>query len=264
MVKAVKTLRNTLLAVTLFLLAALVYGFYAVPDEIVTQSSKPTNVSFIYTLTYENGLSLRRNKEDNKKAIDDNEKKLLHEFIMEDDHYAFSAITLNALHGWLPHKLSIGFEELNSWRQELTNQFVCKYFNNNPYSLEDEILDVIPLLRGSFAKSPWDKTFANYLNNTSDYILWFEKMVVYQNGKFLWNNKYMRQFNFTLGGYLKAQGILILFSFVISLIGLYILKFARFNIQYPLLMALFIGFIDALPILRFWCSNDSLGYFIWH
>jgi len=67
MVKAVKTLRNTLLAVTLFLLAALVYGFYAVPDEIVTQSSKPTNVSFIYTLTYEDGLSLRRNKEDNKK-----------------------------------------------------------------------------------------------------------------------------------------------------------------------------------------------------
>ncbi|MBR2418816.1 MAG: SpoIVB peptidase [Clostridia bacterium] len=55
------------MAVTLFLLAALVYGFYAVPDEIVTQSSKPTNVSFIYTLTYEDGLSLRRNKEDNKK-----------------------------------------------------------------------------------------------------------------------------------------------------------------------------------------------------
>lgn len=53
----------------------------------------------------------------------------------------------------------------------------------------------------------------------------------------------------TLGGYLKAEATLILVSFVISLIGLYVLKFMGFNIQYPLLMALFIGFVDALPIL---------------
>lgn len=53
----------------------------------------------------------------------------------------------------------------------------------------------------------------------------------------------------TLGGYLKAEATLILISFIISLIGLYILKFIKFNIEYPLLMALFIGFVDALPIL---------------
>lgn len=53
----------------------------------------------------------------------------------------------------------------------------------------------------------------------------------------------------TLGGYLKAEATLILVSFVISLVGLYILEFTGFNIQYPLLMALFIGFVDALPIL---------------
>lgn len=53
----------------------------------------------------------------------------------------------------------------------------------------------------------------------------------------------------TLGGYLKAEASLVLVSFVISLIGLYILEFTGFNIQYPLLMALFIGFVDALPIL---------------
>lgn len=53
----------------------------------------------------------------------------------------------------------------------------------------------------------------------------------------------------TLGGYLKAEATLILVSFVISLIGLYILSFLKFNIPYPLLMALFIGFVDALPIL---------------
>lgn len=68
----------------------------------------------------------------------------------------------------------------------------------------------------------------------------------------------------SLGGYLKAEATLILVSFIISLIGLYILEFAGFNIQYPLLMALFIGFVDALPILRIWNSNDSMGHFMCH
>ena len=53
----------------------------------------------------------------------------------------------------------------------------------------------------------------------------------------------------TLGKYLKAQVVLILISFIISLIGLYIMQFAGLNVGYPLLIALGIGFIDALPIL---------------
>ena len=68
----------------------------------------------------------------------------------------------------------------------------------------------------------------------------------------LWVKKmgtHMKDLIKTLGGYLKAEATLILVSFVISLIGLYILQFVGFNISYPLLMALFIGFVDALPIL---------------
>lgn len=61
--------------------------------------------------------------------------------------------------------------------------------------------------------------------------------------------KHLRDLIKTLGGYLKAEATLILVSFIISLIGLYILKFAGFSIRYPLLMAIFIGFVDALPIL---------------
>lgn len=60
---------------------------------------------------------------------------------------------------------------------------------------------------------------------------------------------HIRELTKTLGGYLKAEVTLIGVSFIISLIGLYILKFAKFNIEFPLLMALFIGFVDALPIL---------------
>ncbi|MFR8104710.1 MAG: sporulation integral membrane protein YtvI [Clostridia bacterium] len=52
-----------------------------------------------------------------------------------------------------------------------------------------------------------------------------------------------------LGGYLKAQVTLIFISFVISLIGLYLFHFAGLNVEFPLLAALGIGFVDALPIL---------------
>lgn len=61
--------------------------------------------------------------------------------------------------------------------------------------------------------------------------------------------KHIRELIKTLGGYLKAEATLILVSFLISLIGLYVLRFLNFNIEFPLLMAIFIGFVDALPIL---------------
>lgn len=61
--------------------------------------------------------------------------------------------------------------------------------------------------------------------------------------------KHMKDLIKTLGGYLKAEATLVLVSFLISLIGLYILHFVGFDIEYPLLMAIFIGFVDALPIL---------------
>ena len=53
----------------------------------------------------------------------------------------------------------------------------------------------------------------------------------------------------TMGKYLKAQSILILISFIIVLVGLFLLHFIGFNIKYPLIYAIGIGFVDALPIL---------------
>ncbi len=63
-----------------------------------------------------------------------------------------------------------------------------------------------------------------------------------------------------LGNYLKAEVILILISFFIVLIGLYAIKIFGFNVPYPLLSALAIGFVDALPILRFRNCYGTLGY----
>lgn len=61
--------------------------------------------------------------------------------------------------------------------------------------------------------------------------------------------KHVRGIASALGGYLKAEAILVVISFVISLIGFVIYSFVGFNIKYPLLVALGIGFVDALPIL---------------
>ena len=61
--------------------------------------------------------------------------------------------------------------------------------------------------------------------------------------------RHLRELITTLGGYLKAQLTLIGISFTIVLIGLYLMKFMGFNIEYPLLAALGVGFVDALPIL---------------
>jgi sporulation integral membrane protein YtvI len=60
--------------------------------------------------------------------------------------------------------------------------------------------------------------------------------------------KHAKELITSLGAYLKAEVTLVLISFVISLIGLYLLKIWGFNVGYPLLVALGIAFVDALPI----------------
>ena len=52
----------------------------------------------------------------------------------------------------------------------------------------------------------------------------------------------------SLGGYLKAELILVVISFFISLVGLYIFYFLGWNIEFPLIIALGIAFVDSLPI----------------
>ena len=59
---------------------------------------------------------------------------------------------------------------------------------------------------------------------------------------------HVREIATYLGNYLKAEFILIGIDFIIILIGLFGMKFFNYNIKYPLLVALGIGFVDALPL----------------
>lgn len=63
----------------------------------------------------------------------------------------------------------------------------------------------------------------------------------------------------SLGCYLKAEITLVIISFFIVLVGLYILKFTGHNVPYPLLASIGIGIVDALPILRFGDSDGAMG-----
>ncbi len=59
----------------------------------------------------------------------------------------------------------------------------------------------------------------------------------------------LRKIISSLGSYLKAEFILVGISFIITLIGLFVLNIIGMNVQYPLLAAILVGFVDALPIL---------------
>lgn len=67
-----------------------------------------------------------------------------------------------------------------------------------------------------------------------------------------WVNKFgikLKKVISSLGDYLKAEGVIILISFFIVLIGLLVFNIVGMNVKYPLIIAIFIGFVDALPIL---------------
>ncbi len=57
MVKSVKAIRTVLMSVTFVLLCLVVYGFYAVPDELYCVADKRESVNEIYTITYGKKIS---------------------------------------------------------------------------------------------------------------------------------------------------------------------------------------------------------------
>lgn len=61
--------------------------------------------------------------------------------------------------------------------------------------------------------------------------------------------KHTREITTSLGGYLKAEITLSIITFMIVLTGLNIFYLLGMEVEYPILMAILIGFVDALPIL---------------
>lgn len=165
---------------------------------------------------------------------------------------------------------------INVYIEKISEQFqnIINYFQFSKIKPSNEVLSIIQNSTGDFLNtiSNWVQ---NFLKNIINFITSIPTIAIYFVITILslyficteriyildqiehhlpksWARKlgiHINELTRTLGGFLKAETTLILVSFVISIIGLYILKFTKFNIHYPLLMAIFIGFVDALPIL---------------
>ena len=182
---------------------------------------------------------------------------------------AWIIITLFSESSSLLQGLNDYFDKASVQVQELIQRL-----NFDKIKLSDEVLNIVQESSGDFLQtvSNWIRNALNGLINIVTkipeiaicvgitilalYFICVDKIYILDQIEYhlpkVWVKRlsnHLKDLIQTLGGYLKAEATLILVSFIISLIGLYILSFLNFNIQYPLLMALFIGFVDALPIL---------------
>lgn len=182
---------------------------------------------------------------------------------------AWIIITLFSESSSLLQGLNDYFDKASVQVQELIQRL-----NFDKIKLSDEVLNIVQESSGDFLQtvSNWIRNALNGLINIVTkipeiaicvgitilalYFICVDKIYILDQIEYhlpkVWVKRlsnHLKDLIQTLGGYLKAEATLILVSFIISLVGLYILSFLNFNIQYPLLMALFIGFVDALPIL---------------
>ena len=153
-------------------------------------------------------------------------------------------------------------------------QYIIENFKFDSIKISDEIMTIIQSSTGEILNylANWVKNFLTSIINIATsiptiaiyfvitvlalYFICIDKIYILDQVEHhlpkKWSKKmliHIREIASTIGAYIKAQAILILISFIISVIGLYIFKFIGLNIKFPLLIALGIGFVDALPIL---------------
>lgn len=159
-------------------------------------------------------------------------------------------------------------DKISSGSQGLINKF-----NFDKIKLSDEIKTILQNSSSDVINtaSNWIKNILNALLNTitsiptiglyivitilalyfmcTDKIYMLDQLEHHLPEKWVKNlNKHIKAIAKSLGCYLKAQMKLVLISFIISLIGLYIFSISGMNIKYPLMIAIGIAIVDALPI----------------
>ena len=178
-------------------------------------------------------------------------------------------------------------QSLNIYIEKLYNQ-IQKYINNiklDSIQIPDQVISIVENSTNNLLDFV-SKLISNFLTSIiqgitslpiigiyivitilSTYFICADKMFILDQLEHhfpkIWVRKFgmhLRKIISSLGAYLKAEATLILISFIEVLIGLYIFKWIGLNISFPFLAALGIAFVDALPILRQWNSNDTMGY----
>lgn len=181
---------------------------------------------------------------------------------------AWGIITLIAESSNLLQGLNGYFDKFSQTFEQITSQF-----KSNTFHISPEIMQIIEQA-GTEVLGNTNEWLKNFLNGLLDFItsiptigfyivITFLALYFFCTDKIylldqlehhlpdLWVKriiKHIREISKSIGGLIKAEAILVSVTFVVCIIGLYILKFVGFPIEYPLLAALGIGFVDALPI----------------
>ncbi|MBR3720962.1 MAG: sporulation integral membrane protein YtvI [Clostridia bacterium] len=164
---------------------------------------------------------------------------------------------------------------INFYIDKISNesQNIITRFNFDKIKLSDEISSILQNSSGELIEtaSNWVRTILTKLLNgltslptiglyvvitilalyfmCTDKIYMLDQIEHHLPEKWVKNlTKHIKALIKSLGCYLKAQMKLILISFIISLIGLYIFSIIGMNIRYPLIAAIGIAIVDALPI----------------
>ena len=133
--------------------------------------------------------------------------------------------------------------------------FLIVTFNNGVERISRYATDVLTKVLQSLTKIPMIGIYTA-ITILSTYFICTDKFYIIDQLEHhlprTWVKKFTIHFKAitrTLGNYLKAEFILIFITFIISVVSLCLLNILKFNISYPLLIALLIAFVDALPIL---------------
>lgn len=164
---------------------------------------------------------------------------------------------------------------INLYIDKISNesQNLISKFNFDKIKLSDELTSILQNSSGEFIQtaSDWVKNILTKLLNTltslptiglyivitilalyfmcTDKIYMLDQIEHHLPEKWVKNlTRHLKALTKALGCYLKAQLKLILISFIISLIGLYAFSISGMNIKYPLMAAIGIAIVDALPI----------------
>lgn len=127
------------------------------------------------------------------------------------------------------------------------------------YSILDVIsnktTDFIKAILSFFSEIP-KATIYVIITIMATYFFASDKIYILDRLEHHFPKKWINKFNFhiteiinSIGKYLKAELTLVLISFIIITIGIFLLYYLKFDVKYPFLISIFIGFIDALPIL---------------
>ena len=144
------------------------------------------------------------------------------------------------------NKLQLSNEVIKIFENTLTDTLntITTYLKN----LLNQILNYITSIPNIFINIIITILATYFITSDKFYIL--DRMEHHLSKKMVGKiTKHAKEITSSLGGYLKAEITLSVITFMVVLTGLNILYLVGMEVEYPILMAILIGFTDALPIL---------------